>query len=149
MKAFSLLELLVVLVIMGVLSFIGLQYIPDETLTVDTQMLKQKILQKKSNALGYKYVGSDDYVCITFDKIYLNSEDKNTSEKVHYKFKSEISVSGLQNGNTICYDYLGRPYDGQIDLNLTKIIHTNIIVTLKYRNSEQNITIFPITGSVR
>jgi len=149
MRAFSLLELIIVLVIMGILSFVGLQFIPDETLNSDTQVLKQKILQKKSNALGYKLTGSDDYVCITFDKDYLNNEENESSQKVHYKFKSDISVSGLQNGNTLCFDFMGRPFDGEIDVNLTKIIHTNIIISLKYRQKEQNITVFPITGSVR
>jgi len=149
MRAFSLMELIFVIVIMGILSFMGLQFIPDETLTSDTQMLKEKILQKKSDALGYKTAGSDDYVCINFDKDDLNSKDKNSNEKVHYKFKSEISVKGLNNGNTICFDYLGRVFDGEIDVNLTNLVHKNIIISLKYKNKEQNITIYPITGVIR
>ncbi|ACM93006.1 prokaryotic N-terminal methylation motif domain protein [Nautilia profundicola AmH] len=149
MKAFSLMELIFVIVIMGILSFIGLQFIPDETLTTDTQILKEKVLQKKSNALGYKFIGNSDYVCITFNKDILNNEDKNSNEKVHYKFKSNIEVYGLNNGNTICFDNAGRPFDGEIDENLTKIIHTNIIISLKYKNNEQNFTIYPITGSIR
>jgi len=149
MRAHTLLELIIVLVIMGVLSFVGLQFIPDETLLVDVQMLKQKILQKKSNALGYKMYGSSDYVCVTFDRDYLNSEDNSSAEKVHYTFKSEIKIEGLKNGNVICFDYLGRAYDGDIDENLTNIVHTNKIIVLKYRDKEQNITLYPITGSVR
>jgi prepilin-type N-terminal cleavage/methylation domain-containing protein len=149
MKAFSLIELIFVIVIMGILTFVGMQFIPDETLTVDTQMLKEKILQTKSNALGYKTTGTDDYVCITFDKDWLNSEDKNSSEKVHYTFKSDISILQGLNGNTLCFDYLGRPFDGEIDTDLTKMVHTNIIISLKYRNKEQNITIYPITGAIR
>ncbi|GAB6074015.1 pilus assembly FimT family protein [Nautilia lithotrophica] len=149
MRAFSLIELIFVIVIMGILSFIGLQFIPDETLTSDTQMLKEKLLQKKSNALGYTIYGNDSYVCLTLDTSVLNSEDKNSNEKVHYKFKSQISVNGLKNGNTICFDSLGRPFDGEIDINLTKIIHTNIIISLKYKNDEQNFSIYPITGAIR
>jgi len=149
MKAFSLVELIIVIVIMGILSFVGLQYIPDETLSADTQMLKEKILQKKSNALGYRYYGSSDYICVTFDKDYLNEEDKNSGEKVHYTFKSDISVNGLTNGNKVCFDDLGRIYDGEVDENLTKMLHVNIIITLKYRHKEKNLTIYPVTGEVR
>jgi len=149
MRAFSLIELIFVIVIMGILSFLGIQYIPDETLTSDTQMLKTKILQKKFNALGYKTEGSDDYVCISFDKDDLNNKEKISNEKVHYTFKSEISVNGLNNGNTICFDYLGRVFDGEIDNNLTNMIHTNIIISLKYKNDEQNFSIYSITGAIR
>jgi len=149
MKAFSLTELIFVIVIMGILSFIGLEFIPNETLNSDVQMLKSEILRKKSDAIGYENYGKDDYVCITLDKDYLNNEDNTSSQKIHYKFKSDISVIGLNNGNVICFDYLGRPYDGETDTNLTNILHTNIIIKLNYNNEEQNITVFPITGAIR
>ncbi len=142
MKAFSLIELIFVIVIMGILTFTGLRFIPDETLTVDTQMLKQLILAKKSNALGYKYTGDSNYTCITLDKDSLNNE-------YNYTFKSDISVNGLENGNEVCFDYLGRPYDGKVDYNLTNLLHNDINMILKYRNKEKNITLYPITGSIK
>jgi type II secretory pathway pseudopilin PulG len=149
MKAFTLLELIVIIVIMGILTFLGFEYIPNETLTVDTQMLKAKILQKRSNALGYKFYGNSDYVCITFNKEYLNEEDKNSTEKIHYKFKSEIDVKGLNNGKRICFDDEGRVYDGKIDENLTNLLQTIIIITIKNGEDENNLTLYPITGAVR
>ena len=147
MKAFSLIELIFVIVIMGILIFSVLEFIPDNTLISDKEMLKLKIMQKKSNALGYKKISFDDYICITFDKDYLNEEDKNSSEKVHYVFKSDISVYGL-NGNRLCFDSFGRIYDGEVDINLENLINNVIIIRLIYKNDEKNITIYPLTGAI-
>jgi prepilin-type N-terminal cleavage/methylation domain-containing protein len=150
MKAFSLIELIFVIVIMGILSFVGLQYIPDEKLTTYTQMLKAKILEKKSNALGYRYTGDNNLTCITFDKDWLTL-DENYS-KVKYDFnKTYISIETDLNQSRLCFDYLGRDFNGSVDENLTNLIHTNIIIKLKdkRKNKEQNITVYAIIGNVR
>ena len=147
MRAFTLIELIFVIVIMGILTFSVLEFIPDNTLISDKDMLKLKIMQKKSNALGYKKIGFDDYICITFEKDYLNEEDKNSSEKVHYIFKSDISVYGL-NGNRLCFDSFGRIYDGEIDITLENLINNVIIIRLTYKNDEKNITIYPLMGAI-
>ena len=151
MRAFSLIELIFVIVIMGVLTFTGLQFIPDEKLTVYTQMLKAKILEKKSNALGYRYTGDNNLTCITFNKDWLTLDENNS--KVKYDFNKtyiSISIEPDLNENRLCFDYLGRDYNGSVDNNLTNILHTNIIITLKNeKNKEESITVYPISGMVR
>jgi prepilin-type N-terminal cleavage/methylation domain-containing protein len=154
MKAFSLVEMIFVLVIMGILTFVGLEYIPDEKLTTYAQMLKQKILEKKSNALGYRYTQENNLACITFDKNWLALDE--SSLKVRYDFnKSYIDINVFSenddNISTICFDYLGRVYRDSVDINLTNLLHTNIIISLKdkRKNEEKNITIYAISGSVR
>ncbi|WP_456479668.1 prepilin-type N-terminal cleavage/methylation domain-containing protein [Nautilia sp.] len=149
MKAFTLIELIFVVIIMGILSFVGFQFIPNEKLFSDREVLVQKILEKKANALGYEAEGNESYYCITFTKEWLNNDDNKSSEKVHYVFKSDISVTPSLYNDTLCFDYVGRDYNGSADENLTNLLHTNIIITLKYRKKEENITIYPITGSVR
>jgi prepilin-type N-terminal cleavage/methylation domain-containing protein len=152
MKAFSLIELIFVIVIMGILSFVGIQYIPDEKLTVYTQMLKAKILEKKSNALGYRYTGENNLTCITFNKDWLTLDENNS--KVKYDFNktyiTNINVFPQLNDNRLCFDYLGREFNGSVDENLASLIHYDIIITLKgEKNKEENITIYPISGMVR
>jgi len=147
LRAFSLIELIFVIVIIGILTFSALEFIPDNTLISDKEMLKLKIMQKKSNALGYKKIGFNDYICITFDKDYLNDEDKNSSEKVHYRFKSDISVEGLS-GNRVCFDNFGRIYNNEVDVMLDNLVDDVIIIKLIYRNDEKNITIYPLTGAI-
>jgi hypothetical protein len=136
---------------MGILTFVGLEFMPDETLVVDTQMLKQKILDKKSNALGFDYTGENNLTCITFSRDALNLDENLTSktEVERYKFKSQISVSGLKNGNRVCFDTMGRPFDGEVDKNLTNLLHNYIIIELKYRNKKSKIILYPITGALK
>ena len=145
MKAFTLIEVIFVIIIAGIMTFIGLEYLPDNTLVSDYQMLKQKILQKRSNALGYNYIGENNQTCIEFDKDWLNNDDNNS--KVGYVFKSEIN-SDVE-GNVICFDYEGRVFKGEVDSNLSNLLHKEVIVTLKYKNKEKNITIYPISGEIR
>lgn len=153
MKAFSLIELIFVIVIMGILSFLGLQYIPDEKLTVYTQMLKAKIMEKKSNALGYKSEENESYFCITFDKESLKNDENFSNIKFDFN-KSYISfeITPKLRDDTLCFDYMGRDYNGSVEKNLTNLIHTNIIITVKRndkKNEEKNITIYPWTGTLR
>jgi hypothetical protein len=133
-----------VLIIAGILTFVGFEYMPDNTLISDYEVLKQTILQKRFNALGYSYVGEDNLTCIEFNTTWLN-EDENLS-KVKYFFKSDIYSKDVQK---ICFDYMGRDFNGSVDENLTNLIHIPIIITLDYRGEEKNITIYPITGAVK
>jgi Tfp pilus assembly protein PilE len=152
MKAFSLIELIFVIVIMGVMTFVGMQYIPNEKVYSYTQMLKAKILEKKSNALGYKSEGNESYFCIKFDKDSLQKDEENS--KVRYDFnKSYISIEVTPelNNSTLCFDYMGRDFNGSVNSDLTNLLHQNIIITIKNLNNnlEENITVFPISGTVR
>jgi prepilin-type N-terminal cleavage/methylation domain-containing protein len=152
MKAFSLIELIFVIVIMGILTFLGLQYMPNEKVTAYSQMLKAKIMEKKSNALGYKTTGNDSYYCIKFDKVWLKNDEANS--KVRFDFNKSyisLSVTPALNNNMLCFDYIGRDFNGSVDSNLTNLLHTNIIITVKNTNNneEQNITIYNFTGAVK
>ncbi len=146
MKAFTLIELIFVIVIMGILSFIAISYIPDNTLVDDTKALKNLIKLKETYALGYEANMSDDNdkkkVCITFDKNILNNEEN--SSKIRYYFKSDIS----SNIKIVCFDKFGRPFDNSIDTKDENLLHKNVTITLSYKNKDKNIIIYQITGYV-
>ncbi len=146
MKSFTLIELIFVIVIMGILSFIAISYIPDNTLSDDTKALENLIKLKETYALGYEANMSDENdkkrVCITFDKNYINSEENNS--KIRYYIKSNIS-SNIQ---TVCFDKFGRPFKDSVDVMDQNLLHKNVTITLKYKNQEKNITIDQITGYV-
>ena len=146
MRAFTLLEMIFVIVIMGILSFIAISYIPDNTLSDDTKALENLIKLKETYALGYEANMSSENdkkkVCITFDKDYINSEENNS--KIRYYIKSNIS-SNIQ---TVCFDKFGRPFEDSIDEMDQNLLHKNVKITLKYKNQEKNITIYQITGYV-
>ncbi|WP_024787667.1 MULTISPECIES: type II secretion system protein [unclassified Lebetimonas] len=146
MRAFSLIELIFVLVIMGILSFVGMQFIPNETPLSDSEILKKLILTKKTNALGYKIFGENNETCIKLTKNDINSEEN--ASRVKYRFKSDIQVSGLS-GDLLCFDYMGRPYDGGVDEKLTHLLKNFVTITLNYKNKEKNLTLYPVSGYVR
>jgi hypothetical protein len=146
MKAFSLIELIFILVIIGVLSFIGVQFIPNERSISDAEVLKKIILTKKTNALGYKVFTENNDTCIRLNKDFINSEEN--LSRIKYKFKSDIEVNGLSS-DLLCFDYKGRPYDGVVDKKLSHLLEKNIIIILKYNNKKKSLILYPISGYIR
>ena len=146
MRAFTLIEMIFVLIIIGILSVIAVEFIPDNTLTDNTKALKNLINEKKSFALGYEanMSNSDDKkkVCITFNKDTLNKEENNS--KVKYFFKADIS----SNYDTICFDRFGRVYKNSIDAKNKNLLHENVKITLKYKNKTKTITVHKTTGFI-
>ena len=144
MRGFTLIELIFVIVIMGILTFVGLSFIPDNTLSDNTKALKYLINTKITYALGYEADMSDENdkkrVCITFDKDELNSEEN--ASKIRYFFKSDIS----SNIKTVCFDKFGRPFKDEVDDKDKNLLSENVKIMLKYKNHEKYITIHKITG---
>ena len=147
MRAFSLIELIFTIAIMGILTIVGLSFLPNETPLSDAEILKKIILTKKTNALGYKVFSENNDTCLRITQDYINSEENQS--KVKYRFKSTISVNGLNSNSLLCFDYLGRPYNGVVEKNLSNILNNNVIITLNYHNKEMNLTLLPISGFVR
>jgi prepilin-type N-terminal cleavage/methylation domain-containing protein len=146
MRAFSLIELIFVLVIMGILTFVGMQFIPNETPISDAEILKKLILNKKTNAIGYKIFGENNETCIRLNKDYINNEEN--LSRVKYKFKSSIEIDGLSD-DLLCFDYKGRPYDGEVDEKMTNLLKNFVTITLRYNRKEKNLTLFPVSGYIR
>ncbi len=146
MKSFTLIELIFVIIIMGILSFIAISYIPDNTLSDDTKALENLIKLKETYALGYEANMNDENdkkkVCITFDKNYINNEENNS--KIRYYIKSSIS-SNIQ---TVCFDKFARPFEDSVDETDQNLLHKNVKILLKYKNKEKNIIIHKITGYI-
>jgi len=146
MKAFTLIELIFVIVLMGILTFIGLSFVPDNTLSDNTKALKNLINLKVTNALSYEANMSDENdkkkVCITFDKNYLNNEEN--SSRVKYFFKADINSTV----NTVCFDKFGRPFKDSIDDKDHNLLDGNVKITLKYKNKEKYIIIHKQTGYI-
>ena len=148
MKSFTLIELIFVIIIVGILSVLGIESIPDNTLNNNTHFVYNKILEKKANAIGFNadMSKSDENrtVCITFTKDWIKN-DENYS-KVKFNLSNRISISA--DINTICFDSLGRPYDGAVKNDFSNMLHTKKQITLTYNNNSKNIIIYPMTGYV-
>ena len=150
MRGFTLLELILVLVIMGILTFLGFRFLPKDRALADSEVLEELILQKRSNALGFRANINNNLemkkVCINLDKSSLNKEEN--SSRVKYLFRSDIKAFYENNKSLvkkICFDEFGRVYED--NLTLDKLAKDDIIINLKYKK-EINLTIYKFSGDV-
>jgi len=149
LKSFTLIELIFVIIIVSVLSIWAINSLPDNTLLNNTNYIYNKILEKKANSLGFEAnMNKEDEnrsVCITFDKDWLKNDEKHS--KVKFNLSNRVSINSEI--NTLCFDYMGRPYDGSVDLDkFSNLLHDEVNVTIRYNNKPKIITIYPMTGDV-
>jgi len=156
--AFTIIELIFVILIFALLSSIAVYYIPDNTLNENVKILKDKILEKRSN--GINLISSDkenNLTCIEFNITKLNEDENNSRVKFRFSKRITISLGGCENANginlednkTICFDRFGRPFIGEVDDKLKNLCHNNANILLDYRGKEKNLTIYFISGVVR
>jgi len=143
-NAFSMIELIFIIVLMGILAKVGSGFLPDNKLLNDTNFISMKIKEKQNSALGYDnfHFGSATFwdessadfnrTCLKFDKTYLETLD------VSYALVSSVTPSIL----TLCFDGLGRPYVSQ------GLLHQSIDVNVSYKNKINTISVSPMSGYV-
>lgn len=143
-SGFSMVELIFIIILIGVLAKIGLNYMPDNRLLSDTSFLTMKIKEKQKNAIADDVNGflkpwsvEDNRTCIKLDINALEKEDSR-SKKPH-RFSSVISVDG---NNTICFDNFGRPYQGE------QLLLDKKEINVTYEGNNKIISVMPISGYV-
>jgi len=141
-KGFTLIELIFVVIIISLLSALAIISMPDNRLIDDYNVIKQKIINTKSQAIGYKEEGSNEKFCITLTKDSLNNDE----DKVKYKIKSDISTN--LDSNILCFDYLGRSFGGSVDFNLSNILHKVVEVNVSYKGNVKTIKVYPFGGDI-
>ncbi|NPA11543.1 MAG: type II secretion system protein [Epsilonproteobacteria bacterium] len=152
MRAFSLIELIFVIVIMSILSVVAVSYIPkNNRLYAEKQALEFLVMDKKSNAIGFRANMQDDnekaLVCILLDKESINTQEKN--KKSPFIFQSDISAkSGDDDIEEICFDETGRVHCGDIADDYSSLCKNNVIISLKLKNKEVNFSVTKFVGAV-
>ncbi len=143
--AFSMVELIFVILLVGILAYIGGNFLPDNRLLNDTSFLTMKIKETQKNALGFDATGfskpwskTDTLVCIELNTTKLEKNDSHT-QKPH-RFNSVLNVDG---NSTLCFDNLGRPYQSE------RLLLKSLDMNLTYKsNSYKSISVAPISGYV-
>jgi prepilin-type N-terminal cleavage/methylation domain-containing protein len=142
--AFTLIELIFVIALMGVLTGIGFYMAQPDATKQDAQYTLLKLKEARYRAIGYDAL--DSAGCVTLTKEALsNASDNNDS--MHREIKSEnITFSqNLADGNTTCFDPLGRPHNGN-NINLSSLLRINIDITFIDGDKNTTIHLFPQTG---
>lgn len=132
-KAFTLIELIFVIVLIGVLSGIAFYMNQSDVTRSDAQYTLLKLKEARYRAIGY--TTSDGTVapggCVTLTKEALSD---NVTPK--YEIKSNTITTST---TTVCFDALGRPHDGN-STTLSTLLASDINVT--FQKASKSTTIF-------
>jgi prepilin-type N-terminal cleavage/methylation domain-containing protein len=142
-NAFSLIELIFVIVLIGVISGIGFYMSRPDYTRQDAQYTLLKLKEARYRAIGFQTSNGScsDAGWIEFktDDIIANNSSDNLSE---HKIKSNISLT-----KTICFDSLGRPHDGNRSDFTAPLLPNDLIITFSSNNTQEtNITLYSGTG---
>ena len=149
-KAFTLLELIFVIVVIGIMVGVGSSAFKPTYLIDDTNFILLKIKEAQYEAIGFErrtfggglMAGHEDSGCVTFTKASLE-ENAITANEINYKLRVELS--GELNGKKICFDSKGAPRVGAFN---GTALETQETLTLTYSGESKNIVIEPRTGYV-
>lgn len=149
-NAFTLLELIFVIVIIGIMAGVGISSFSPKYLRDDANFIAMKIREAQFLGIGHEHLnfgGTSNGVDYKSGCIYLNdtnlSESASKANEISYKIHS--TLKGGLNNKTICFDSKGRPhYD---DFNGTLITEQKVL-TLKYNDKNVSIKLEPITGYI-
>jgi len=149
MKAFSLLELIFVIVIIGIMAGLGSASIKTNHLLNDSHYIVGKIREAQYKGIGYEHNGFGtestvpDYKrgCIALTPAFL---DGNAS-KAEAKYSLHVNINHSALGtDTLCFDTKGRPHDG--DFTQNTLFTEQKVLILTYKTKNVTISIEPITG---
>lgn len=148
-SAFSMVELIFVMVIIGILAAAGTFYFRPNILQMDVDFVLSKIKETRFKGIGYNKYNFGSYISNEVGCINLSTDGfKNMAE--NYKFKSEVTSSV----ETLCFDYFGRPHrdrndSGDLDNNETRLdtlLHAPLEIKLSYNGRSRTIVVLPMSG---
>ncbi len=152
--AFTMIELIFVIVIVGILAGAATMAMPDNKLYSDTNFIVQKIKQTQMNALYHDHFRFDDATwrsgdyndtCIEISKPYLATLEKNSNSPQKYQLSAQTSIS--VSASKLCFDNLARPYKNDYQLN--NFLKTPIELNITYKQKIKRLFIMPYSGSVQ
>ncbi len=145
-RAFSMIELIFIIIILGILGASINMNMPDNRHTNDINFIISKIKQKQMQSLSYDNFDYktntfiDDKTCINIDKTSINSLEFNSTNSNPYQISSKTILS-IDEPN-ICFDNLGRPY------KLNIFVKMPIELNITYKNKIKTVNIMPYSGHV-
>jgi len=145
-NAFTLLELVVVIVILGVLAAVGSNFYKVDHLNNDALFISSKIKQTQYEAMMVKNSGVPTAAtqgCIELSKAAL--EDTTSGGKTAYRLHA--TLGGTLANSVLCFDEKGRPLNGS-GFGISSLFHNIEVLNLSYAGKNKEIELQPLTGYV-
>lgn len=145
-KAFTLIELIFVIVILGVLGGIGFSSMRSDYANKDGNFLLLKVKEARYKAIGFE--GNKNEACIVIDRATINSNELNSPSP--YNIRSNITINPNLTNNRLCFDALGRPHNGNAyngnNIVLNNLIQQNLAINLTNSGDLCSIRVHPLSG---
>ena len=146
-RAFTLLEVIFVIIIIGIVSAVGSISIHPQVLNNDAKFIELAIENKRREGIAFDHRAfgggeisdSSEIGCITLTKSGILNSFKGPK---NYTIKS--SISGSASGKKICFNHLGMPSEG----NYTNVISSTLDLNISYNKKSLIIKILPVSGYV-
>jgi phage pi2 protein 07 len=154
-KAFSVVELIFVIVIVAILANSIKLLLPDHTLLNDTKYIELKIKEKQFDAINYDNTDFSnqswrdyfyDSTCIDLDKNSLIDKEKSSKKAKKYILSSQTTITLNIPSTKICFDNSGAPYINNYQLN--NFVKMPIELNISYKSEFKTIMIMPLSGGV-
>ncbi|WP_331775715.1 prepilin-type N-terminal cleavage/methylation domain-containing protein [Sulfurospirillum sp. 1612] len=142
-RAFTILELIFVIILIGIISSIGLSSLPDNRLLNDTNFVIMKIKETQRHALGNDVIGFNTPWSVQSDATCLDVNNTSFEEKARqnstpFQFVSDVSSENKR----LCFDEFGRPYHDE------KLIQQKLDINITYNHEMNTISVQPMSGYV-
>ncbi|WP_201352407.1 pilus assembly FimT family protein [Hydrogenimonas urashimensis] len=149
-RAFTLIELIFVLILVGILGSTAAALFRPDRLLNDTKFILAKIMKTRYEAIGYdhrNFDGSMTHAPIGCLRLQKGALEDNRSIAGSYRMKESTAITfGGIGGNTICFDSLGRPHDG--DFSLASLLHRPVDINVSNGKKTYSIIVYPVSGYV-
>ena len=147
-NAFTLIELLFVIIAAGVLAAVGTSLYKTNHLRNDANFIAAKIKQAQYRGIGFEHNGFGteettadlDNGCILLNAAAL--EETAGSGEAHYTLHA--TLSGELANATLCFDSKGRPHLN--DFTSATLLREQKVLTLTQAGKDANISIMPMSG---
>ncbi len=144
-KAFTMIEIIFVIVILAILAGVSTTIFPDYSLRNDTNYILMKIKEKQKSAIGYNgqnfgddlWSNDNNISCIDLDKNALILEERNSKEAKKHILKSDLNTSVK-----LCFDNIGRPYYPMQE----QLLLDTLDIGITYKKKSKTISIMPVSG---
>ena len=147
-KAFTLIELIFVIIALGIMAAVGTSVFKTNHLRNDADFIAAQIKQAQYRGIGFEHNGfgveemtaDTDNGCILLSTADL--EDAAGSGDAHYTL--HVTLSGYLAGATLCFDAKGRPHEN--NFAAATLLGEQKVLTLTYAGEDANISIMPMSG---